>query len=376
MGKRSGTSSHCPSARTSATSATASRETGSSATTMLDEVHRDTQVRIWDYKSGKERKRYNPPSAVKSLDVHPEGKRIVSLHEDNVIRVWDALTGASHVDFHALTERVARVSFSPSGQQLLCLPQHPFQEFYLASAKNGKLIRTFKGPGTNVLDAAFFPSGLQVASVSAENILRVWSVATGSVLYFEAVRQGRKQPWHLARRALRGSHRPRGDHPVSLAGLRLSGSRAQEIAPDLGAERGFQTPRLSDTYDAVPAPRRPKSGCLELAPLGFLPTTVPKSFAYRLSRLTTSGTIYVVVNVIVSIHEESPAMREVKDAVLELAKQLPDECTWDEVMYRIFVRQKIDAGLEDADAGRVTPHDEVFEEFTNDAHPVDRLGTS
>ncbi len=60
-------------------------------------------------------------------------------------------------------------------------------------------------------------------------------------------------------------------------------------------------------------------------------------------------------------------MREVKDAVMELAKQLPDECTWDEVMYRIFVRQKVDAGLDDADAGRVTPHDEVFEEFTNDA---------
>ena len=64
-------------------------------------------------------------------------------------------------------------------------------------------------------------------------------------------------------------------------------------------------------------------------------------------------------------------MRQVKDAVLELAKQLPDECTWDEVMYRIFVRQKIDAGLEDADAGRMVLHDEVFEEFANDTHPVD-----
>jgi WD40 repeat protein len=155
---------------------------------ILDEVHRDTQVRIWDYKSGKERKRYKRPSAVKSLDVHPEGKRIVSLDEDKVIRIWDALTGASHVAFQALTEPpLARVSFSPNGQQLLCLPQQPFQEFYLASAKNGKLIRTFKGPGTNVLDAAFFPSGLQVASVSAENILRVWSVATGSVLYSKQV---------------------------------------------------------------------------------------------------------------------------------------------------------------------------------------------
>jgi WD40 repeat protein len=118
-----------------------------------------------------------------SLDVHPEGKRIVSLHEDNVIRVWDALGGAIHVEFHAVTDRVARVSFSADGRQLLCLPQHPVVEFYLVGSENGKLIRTFKGPGTNVLDAAFFPSGLQVASVSAENILRVWSVANGSVLY-------------------------------------------------------------------------------------------------------------------------------------------------------------------------------------------------
>ena len=117
--------------------------------------------------------------------MHPEGKRIVSLDDDKVIRVWDALTGASHVEFHAPTDRIARVSFSPNGRQLLCLPQHPVVEFYLVSSENGKLIQTFKGPGTNVLDAAFFPSGRQVASVSAENILRVWSVATGSVLYWK-----------------------------------------------------------------------------------------------------------------------------------------------------------------------------------------------
>jgi predicted transcriptional regulator len=53
----------------------------------------------------------------------------------------------------------------------------------------------------------------------------------------------------------------------------------------------------------------------------------------------------------------------VKEAVLELAKRLPDECTWDDVMYRIYVRQKIEAGIKDAHEGRVVPHDEVFEEF-------------
>ncbi len=64
-------------------------------------------------------------------------------------------------------------------------------------------------------------------------------------------------------------------------------------------------------------------------------------------------------------------MNAVKDALMELARQLPEECTWDEVMYKIFVLQKIDAGLKDADEGRTIPHEEVFEEFSHDIHKVD-----
>ena len=55
-------------------------------------------------------------------------------------------------------------------------------------------------------------------------------------------------------------------------------------------------------------------------------------------------------------------MNSIKEAVLELAKRLPDECTWDDVMYQIYVRQKIEAGIKDADEGRTVSHDEVFEE--------------
>jgi hypothetical protein len=56
-------------------------------------------------------------------------------------------------------------------------------------------------------------------------------------------------------------------------------------------------------------------------------------------------------------------MSPVKNAVLELIKKLPDECTWDDVMYQIYVRQKIEAGLEDAEDSRLGPHEEVFREF-------------
>lgn len=40
-------------------------------------------------------------------------------------------------------------------------------------------------------------------------------------------------------------------------------------------------------------------------------------------------------------------------------------------MYQIYVRQKIDAGLEDADAGRTVSHEEVFQEFSHDDHSLD-----
>jgi predicted transcriptional regulator len=69
--------------------------------------------------------------------------------------------------------------------------------------------------------------------------------------------------------------------------------------------------------------------------------------------------------------EECRKMSAVKDAMVELVQQLPEECTWDDVMYRVFVRQKIDAGLKDADEGRTIPHEEVFQEFAHDDDPLD-----
>jgi predicted transcriptional regulator len=64
-------------------------------------------------------------------------------------------------------------------------------------------------------------------------------------------------------------------------------------------------------------------------------------------------------------------MTGVKQAVLELAKQLPEECTWDDVLYQVYVRQKVEAGLKDADEGRTVPHEEVWREFLDEDNPVD-----
>ena len=44
--------------------------------------------------------------------------------------------------------------------------------------------------------------------------------------------------------------------------------------------------------------------------------------------------------------------KSIKAQAHQLVDNLPDNANWEDVMYRIYVRQAIDAGIEDSDAGR------------------------
>jgi predicted transcriptional regulator len=46
-----------------------------------------------------------------------------------------------------------------------------------------------------------------------------------------------------------------------------------------------------------------------------------------------------------------------------LLDKLPDDMTWDDLRHEIYVRQAIEAGLTDSQAGRVTEVDEVRARF-------------
>jgi hypothetical protein len=53
----------------------------------------------------------------------------------------------------------------------------------------------------------------------------------------------------------------------------------------------------------------------------------------------------------------------VKARAIQLVRNLPAAASWDDLMYRIYVRQKIEAGLSDIAAGRVHAHASVRKEF-------------
>ncbi|WP_372720735.1 hypothetical protein [Immundisolibacter sp.] len=60
-------------------------------------------------------------------------------------------------------------------------------------------------------------------------------------------------------------------------------------------------------------------------------------------------------------------MASVKDAARQLIEQLPDQVTWDDIMYEFYVKQKIDAGLADIAAGRTHAHEDVKAELLGHA---------
>jgi predicted transcriptional regulator len=53
----------------------------------------------------------------------------------------------------------------------------------------------------------------------------------------------------------------------------------------------------------------------------------------------------------------------IKQEAHRLLENMPDHATWEELMYRIYVRESIEAGIKDSDEGRTVDVKEVRKRF-------------
>ena len=53
----------------------------------------------------------------------------------------------------------------------------------------------------------------------------------------------------------------------------------------------------------------------------------------------------------------------IKQEAYRILEQLPDMATWDDLMHQIYVRQAIEAGIQDSDNGRTIDVKEVRKKF-------------
>ena len=66
----------------------------------------------------------------------------------------------------------------------------------------------------------------------------------------------------------------------------------------------------------------------------------------------------------------------IKEEARRLVENLPDDSTWEDLMYQIYVRESIEKGLADSEAGRVTDVEDVIDDCQNQSKDVDAKGDS
>ena len=56
-------------------------------------------------------------------------------------------------------------------------------------------------------------------------------------------------------------------------------------------------------------------------------------------------------------------MSVVKKEAKKLIDRLPDEITWDDIMYELYIKKKLEVALKASREGRVVSHEEIKKRF-------------
>lgn len=54
---------------------------------------------------------------------------------------------------------------------------------------------------------------------------------------------------------------------------------------------------------------------------------------------------------------------DLKSKVERRLSDLPEDASWDDLMYKIYVRQSIEQGLKDSEEGRLFSHEEIKKKY-------------
>jgi predicted transcriptional regulator len=65
-------------------------------------------------------------------------------------------------------------------------------------------------------------------------------------------------------------------------------------------------------------------------------------------------------------------MSPVKEAVIKLVQSLPDDCTVEDIQYHLYIREKVESGLQAIEEGKVVSEEDAdrrIEEWLNSCGP-------
>ncbi len=144
----------------------------------------DGTVRVWDAADGRERLKIHvgrgvslSNSGVASLCFAPDGRRLAGV-AGAAVCVWDADAGAEVFRLPEAAGVMAAVCFSPDGRRLATAAAD--QTVCAWDARGGGAVARLAGHAGAVNAVCYSPDGRRLASAAADDTVRVWDVATGA----------------------------------------------------------------------------------------------------------------------------------------------------------------------------------------------------
>jgi RNA polymerase sigma factor (sigma-70 family) len=171
--------------------------------TLLTVDHRDGTVRVWDFATGKEKRKFRVRCKdeagidyyVKKAVLSPDGKSLAVWYEaahglimPYAVRLWDVATGTKKHELPGHYQLI-NLAFSPDSRFAVvsCEPlferdlKQPYQIYVWDMATSNRTVPLADGLPTEVVAMAFADDGRTLATATPDGLVQLWEVASWTI---------------------------------------------------------------------------------------------------------------------------------------------------------------------------------------------------